>query len=195
MVDSNSHAPSHRFSIKSMLIAVFLLSFILAAYCRGSQLLGIGVGVLYAIVASLLVYLFLRAVTHTPVPKTRLAILAIVVLSISGVFAFPHYLNWDLAYVVKKHAAEHKAHRELSRLLASDPAFAKLQFTTANRKVLNVDIQGYVDTVEVIDTLRTQLMDECEFLGNCYVRWEIDVLSTGRRYSKGGFLFDNKSDP
>jgi hypothetical protein len=194
-VGRNSHAPSHRFSIKSMLVGVFLFSFILAAYSRGSQLLGTGVGLLYAFVACLLVYLILRSLIQIPLPKIQLAILAIVVLLISAVFAFPHLVNPDLGYVIDTHRAELTAHRELSRLLASDQAFAGLQVTTTYRKGLWVGVQGSVGTDQDLDKLRTRVRDECEFLSNCYVTWDIQILSTGAHYSDDSSLFEERSNP
>ena len=51
-----------RFTTRTMLAAVFFICYILAAFVRGSHLLGAGAGLMYAFVAILVSILFIRCV-------------------------------------------------------------------------------------------------------------------------------------
>lgn len=175
-----------RFSIRTMLLALFFLSYVLAAYTRGDYLLGRGAGVMYAVVASVLAVLFYRALSDNRTSKLTFGVLIVVTVLASAAFAFPSYLNPDMQHFVNAQAEERNARQELAELLASDPAFSDLGVTMTQLKILNVEIQGSVPTDSDLERLRSGVLDKCDFVRYSYIHWKVEVRDSGKVFSGSG---------
>lgn len=171
-----------KFTIRSLLLAVFFLAYILAGYCRGNDLLGRGFGFKYAIVASLLTVLILRALSQTPLPKLRLVLLLLFSIPVSLAFAFPTYVNPDFQHFVSKARIDRDARRELATLFASDPAYLDLGVSTTHSKIVSVEIYGSVQTKSDLDRLRSQVLSDCQFVESCSFHWRVHVRKKSRTY-------------
>ncbi|MBM4077864.1 MAG: hypothetical protein FJ267_19720, partial [Planctomycetes bacterium] len=143
-----------QFTTASMLLAIFFIAFIIAAYCRGDYLLGQRAGFTYAVVASLITFLFYSALSQSPLPKSRLVVLVLFTVPVSLVFAFPTYIKPDLQYSVNKEARARNARRELASVFANDSAFRELGVSITHLKVVNVEIHGTVPTKSDLERLR-----------------------------------------
>lgn len=172
-----------RFTTSSLLIAVFFIAYILAAYCRGSYLLGVGVGVMYGIVATLITFLFYRALSQSPLLKLRIWLLAMFTFPISMAFAFPMHLNSDIQYSVDKQTTDRNARTELARIFAGDPAFTGLRVSTTHLKAVNVQIDGSVPTKADLCRLRFHVQNEGRCLDRCIVHWRIQVREESQIYT------------
>lgn len=175
---------SIRFSTKTLLIAFFFVSYILAAYSRGAYLLD--AGALYAFVAMLVTLLFVRALSKTPTPRWRFALLTVIAIPVSLAFAFPMYLNPGLQYFIEKEATDRVARAELATLLVDDPAFQELTVSTTQRKILCVEIDGAMPTREDLLRVRSRATTECESLRHCHVRWNVYVDDEQKVYTASG---------
>ena len=166
-----------------MLCSAFFVAYILAAYCRGNHLLGSEVGISYAVVATLITILILRALSQSPLPTFRLVFLALFAIPVSLAFAFPTYLNSDVQHFVNKQTTDRNARGELATLFASDSAFRNLGVSTTHLKVVNVEIHGTVPTKPDLDRLRSQVLDQCQFVDHCFVHWRIHVRDESKTYT------------
>lgn len=176
--DSQAASASRfRFTTASMLLAISAASLVLAGYSRGNYLFGQGGGILYAIVGSLIVLLYYRALSRTPVPKVRVIALTLLAIPTSLAFTFPTYLNPVLQYGIDDHRIDRMARAELSKVFAEDPAFGNLSVSTKHLKIVNVEIRGTVPTDNDLDRLRTRVMEHCEFPKHCFIHWRVNVRS------------------
>lgn len=167
-----------QFSTKSLLVGVFFVAYILAAYGRGNYLLG--AGIMYAIIAALIALLFLRTLLQSPLPKFRFAFLVLFATLVSLAFAFPMYLNPDVQYFVNDRATERNARNELAMVFAGDAAFRDLAVSTTRRKIVNVEIRGTVPTTSALNRLQSHLNERCQFMDDCLVHWEVEVRDKSR---------------
>lgn len=167
--------PRFQFTTASLVLAIFFISFILAAYCRGDHLLGQSAGVTYAIVASLITMLFFRELSQSPLPKIRLLVLVLFTIPVSLAFAFPTYVNPDVQHFVNKETVDRRARRQLAMLFENDTAFRELGVSTTHLKVVCVEIHGTIPTESDLDRLRSQVLNHCQFVDHCFVHWRIHV--------------------
>lgn len=170
-----------RFTIRTMLAAVFFVCYILAAFVRGRYLLGTGAGLLYAFVAILVSFLFVRTLSQSPVPRPRLWLLVMFAVPVSLAFAFPHYLKWDVQYLVDIQTTDRNARRELAALFASDPAFSDLGASTTYRKVICVEISGELPARADLNRLHDRLAGECPTLNHCGLSWTVQIREARER--------------
>jgi hypothetical protein len=143
-----------RFSLSSVLLGIAFIAVILAAYCRGNYLLGMGVGITYAIVASLIVLLAVRALRQTPVPKMRIALLVLFAVPVGFALAFPAHINPDVQVFINKQTVDRNARSELTAIFATDPAFSDFGISTTHLKCINVEVHGSVPTKEGANSVR-----------------------------------------
>ena len=169
-----------------MLVVIFLFSSILAAYTRGDYLLGRGVGVVYAIVASMLAVLFYRAFSDNRTNKLQLGALTVTTVIVTVFFAFPGHWNWNVQISIDDHAEERAAETELARLFATDPAFGRLDATARHQKGLWVRIKGVVPTQADYDRLRQQVQEECELGIYREIDWCIAIREKQNTSTEGG---------
>jgi hypothetical protein len=172
-----------QFTSASMLVAIFFIAFILAAYGRGAYLLGQGVGFTYAVVASLISVLFFRALSQSPLPKLRLVMLLLLTTSVSLAFAFPTYVNPDVQHFVDKEATDRNARRELATLFSNDSAFRELGVSTTHLKVVNVEIHGTVPSRSDLERLRSKVLGQCQFVDRGFVHWRVHVREDSTTYT------------
>ena len=166
-----------------MLLAIFFIALILAAYGRGDYLLGRGAGIAYAFVALLITMLFYSTLSQSPLPKVRLVVLVLFAVPVALAFAFPTYVNPDVQYSVDKEATDRNARNELATLFAKDTAFRELGVSTIQLKVVNVEIHGVVPTRSDLDRLRSQVLSQCDFVEHCFVHWRIHVRENATTYT------------
>ena len=169
-----------------MLIAVFFVAFILAAYCRGNYLLGQGVGITYSIVATMISILLFRTIFQSPLPRIRLIALVLFTIPVSLAFAFPAFVNPNVQHFVNKEALDRNARSELATLFDANPAFRDLGVTTTHLKVVNIEIHGAVSTKSELDQLRSQVLNQCQFAGHCFVHYRIHVRENSTTYTALG---------
>ncbi len=180
-----------RFTTRTMFAAVFFICYILAAFVRGSHLLGTGAGLLYAFVAILVSFLFVQTLSHTPVSRLRLWLLLMFAIPVSLAFTFPTYLNSDVQYFVDDQATDRNVRHELATLFASDSAFVDLGVSTTHQKIVCVEIFGELPTRADLDRLRDRLAGECPTLDRCALCWTVEVRE-GRKRING---FDEEVFP
>lgn len=164
-----------RFTTTTLLLTVFFIAYVLASFCRGNYLLGVGTGLAYAVVASLVAILFIRALSHSPPPKLRIYLLLVFALPISLAFAFPMVLNPGVQHFLDKQTVDRNARAELAKLFAQDQAYGDLGVVITHLKCVNVEIRGSVLSRRDLDCLRSQVLDQCEFADHCFIHWHIHV--------------------
>jgi hypothetical protein len=176
-------AQSIRFSLTAMLLAVALLAVIIAAFVRGNQLLGVGVGVIYAIVALMMALITIRALLQRPLPKIRIAVHALFAIPVAFAFAFPASINPDVQIFVDKLALERTARSELAVVFNSDSAFASVYVSVVQFKCVNVNISGSVQTKRDLLRLQSRILENCQSIDRCCVNWRIYVADDSIFYA------------
>ncbi|QDU58586.1 hypothetical protein Pan181_48250 [Aeoliella mucimassa] len=164
-----------QFSMKKMLVVVFLCAYVLAAYSRGNYLHGSGGATLYVFVALLMTLLFARAVWRKPVERVWLVLLTVFAIPVSLAFAYPALINPQCQYFIDQQATEHQARQELAALFADDPAFSNLGVSTVQVKGVNVMITGSVPTESDLERLMCRVQEECDCYEMCGILWEVKV--------------------
>jgi hypothetical protein len=155
---------------------------VVVAFLRGNYLLGIGCGILYAIIAIVLFWLFARSRTPAgSVSVVRVGLMAVLALPVGYVMAFPASVNPDVQVFIDLQATDRRARAELSAVFASDPSNRDLSVSSVHRKVVNLTIRGSLATRTDLDRLRDRLAAECPALGECVLHWDVTLRDTGQR--------------
>lgn len=171
-----------RFSLLSLLLAMASLAIVLAAFSRGNYLFGARAGITYATVALALLAMLSRAIRETPVPRLRLAFLALFSMVTCFGFAFPAYINPSVYSIVRKQADARLARQELRAVFAEDPAYAELTVQTTPLKIVNVDINGAVPSKVDVERLQLCVYQRCEFVQRCFVHWRLRAHEDSKTY-------------
>jgi len=178
-----------QFGTKTMLGAVFIVGTMLTAYSRGHYLLGWQVGAFYSLFTFLLLTQGTRYFFQSPLPKLRIAILAITCIPLACVMAFPSYFVPNAGYLINDHRTDQDGRTELAAVFASDPAFKQIQVTTFRTRIVGFKISGKIPTKNDLKRLRT-LIHDCE--NTNYVSWNIYVIDESKTYNE---LKDSDFDP
>ena len=171
-----------RFSLSSLLIAMTFIAVVIAAFSRGNYLLGTGVGIIYAVVATMVLMMIAREFRETPLPKLRLVFLVLIAIPVCLAFAFPAYINSDIQIFVDKQADDRDARNELHAIFATDPGFSDLSISTTHLKIVNVEIYGTVPSKNDLDRIKKLVFERCTFTERCFLHWRLRVQNDSTTY-------------
>lgn len=183
--EANAHRminAQDRRKLAAVASATIVGTFVAAAYLRGSFLLGVFTGAIYAAVALAISVLVIRAISNLPASKYHLVLVLLFAIPVSMAFAFPHVINPELQGFVHDHAVERLASTELDDLSRSD-LFRNVDYNVFRSKVVVVSIKGEVASQQDLDLLRKQVLDDCSFSNDSWIRWEVFVIENATLYT------------
>jgi hypothetical protein len=153
------------------------------AYLRGDYLFGFPVGIFYAVVAGLAVWLLVRLLVFAETPSFVGAVAVVAVSVVVGlVLAFPAAVNSDVQVAIDRQAEDRAARAELAAVFASDPAFSGLWASTTHLKVVNVTIHGSLPARADLNRLRERIANECPAVEYRPLHWDVTIQDQAQRH-------------
>lgn len=170
--------------IARAVFAVVVVSAIIGAFLRGNYLFGLGRGIVYACLASTLVWLLVRSRTSTGrVSAVRTGLVVAFALPVAYAMAFPASVSPGMQSFIDAQARDRQLRAELTAVFASDPAFRDLRVSSVHRKVINVTVWGSLGTRADLDRLRVRIASECPVLSSCVLHWDVSLRDAQERLS------------
>lgn len=165
--------------IARLAIALVGIALMTVAFLRGNYLLGFRCGIIYALVAAAIVWLFAQSFTRKG-KASRIQMISVVILAVpvGYAMAFPATINSDVQYFIDDQATDRTVRAELKHVFESDAAFADLSISTTHLKVVNVAIYGALPTRDDFRRLRRRINNECPTLELCPLHWDIRLRDT-----------------
>lgn len=165
-------------------LAVVGASAIIGAFLRGNYLFGLGRGIVYACLATALVWLIVRSHTSTGhVSAVRTGLVVAFALPVAYAMAFPASVSPGMQSSIDAQETDRQLRAELAAVFTSDPAFRDLWVSSVHRKVINVTVAGSLGSRADLDRLRVRIASECPALGNCFLHWDVSLRDTQERVS------------
>ncbi|MBX7104589.1 MAG: hypothetical protein K1X57_10945 [Gemmataceae bacterium] len=157
---------------------------VVAAFLRGSYLLGSGCGVVYAAIATSLMWMLARARTPAgSISVARVVFILLFALPVGYAMAFPASINPDVQVFIDKQATDRRARAELAAVFASDPAYRDLSVSSVHLKVVNITVHGSLGTRADLQRLRSQIAPPCRAAGVGFLHWDVSLRDTGEQVS------------
>lgn len=169
---------------RPIVLTVLAVSTIIGAFLRGNYLFGLGRGIVYACLATALVWLIVRSLTSTGhVSAVRTGLVVAFALPVAYAMAFPASVSPGMQSSIDAHARDRQLRAELAAVFASDPAFRDLRVSSVHLKVINVTVAGSLGTRADLDRLRARIASECPVLSSCVLHWDVSLRDTQERLS------------
>jgi len=163
-------SPSNR---RLQVVAIAVVGAV-AISLRGNYLLGPAYGTLCAALMLALVWLLTRSLkADEGTSRVRVALVLLFATTVGLTLAFPASVNGDVKHLIKKHAIDRLAHKELLTVLKSDPSFRDLAVSSRQLKIVNVYLRGSVATRNDFDRLRSRISKECPTVRGCFLHWDV----------------------
>ena len=157
---------------------------VVAAYIRGNYMLGTGWGVVYAVIAVALLWILARSRTPAgSVSVRRVVFVMLFALPVGYAMAFPASINADVQAFIDKQATDRRARTELAAVFASNPAYRDLSVSSVHLRMVNITVQGSLDTRADLQRLRFQVAPMCRAAGVGFLQWDVSLRDTGEQVS------------
>lgn len=155
-------------------VSVAAMAMLIIAFLRGNFLLGLDGGTAYVVVVAGLLSLFVNSLRRQQrAARLQQMILALLVIPIGFVLAFPAWINPEIQVFINKQSIDRNVRQELNRVFDSDPAFTELSVDTTHLKVVNVTISGSLPTNDDSKRLLKYLESDCPTLKLCPLHWKV----------------------
>lgn len=185
--DASKHAKCIKTKrlVARFVFAIFSFALVATAFLWGNYLLGFIYGVGYGILAAALLYILAQLLVFKKKPLLIPLVLVIVLSVMAGyLMVRPTAFSPDLQYLIDIQASDRKVRRELTTVLASDPAFSDLSISTMQTKWVNVTIHGLLKDIATFHRLRGRIVSECPEVDQWSILdWDVQLREERQRIS------------